>query len=143
MTASEEKDREGLQRLDKALIEDILTMSDDEIQAEVHEAGDDPEAVAAEVRALFEKTVIATKKARLAAAKTAAAADRSPPAPDLPSDPTEARRLLERVLASHQDLTTAARKGRDATLSDEEVFGLLQDFRDIGIPLNEEPGEET
>jgi hypothetical protein len=140
---TEDKDREALQRLDKALIEDILTMSDDEILAEVREAGDDPEAVAAEARALFEKTVIATKKARLVTAKAAAAADRARPAPDLPSDPTEARRLLERVLATHQDLSTAARKGRNATLSDEEVFGLLQDIRDIGIPLNEEPGEET
>jgi hypothetical protein len=140
---TEDKDREALQRLDKALIEDILTMSDDEILAEVREAGDDPEAVAAEARALFEKTVVATQKARLTAAKAAAAADRARSAPDLPSDPTEARRLLERVLATHQDLSTAARKGRNATLSDEEVFGLLQDIRDIGIPLDEKPGEDT
>jgi hypothetical protein len=143
MTASKDKDREALQRLDKALIEDILTTSDAEILAEAREAGDDPEAVAAEARALFEKTIIATKKARLVAAKAAAVADRSRPAIDLPSDPTEARRLLERVLARHRNLTTAARKGGDATLSDEEVYGLLQDFRDLGISLNDESGKET
>lgn len=55
MTASKDKDREALQRLDKALIEDILTTSDNEILAEAREAGDDPEAVAAKARALLRR----------------------------------------------------------------------------------------
>jgi hypothetical protein len=143
MTASEEKDRESLERLDKALIEDILSASDAEILAEVRANGDDPEAVAASLRALFNKTVIAAKKGRLAAAKAAVVADRARRAADLPSDPAEARRLLDRVLARHRDLMTAARKGQGATLSDEEVYGFLEDFRDLGISLNDETAGDT
>jgi hypothetical protein len=142
MTGPEDKDREGLERLDKALIEDILAASDDEILAEAREDGTDPEAVAAAMRGLFEKTVAASRKARLAAAKAAVAADRMRPAADLPSDPMEARRLLERVLARHGDLTTAAWKGRGGTLSDEEVYGLLQDFRDVGISISDGAGDD-
>jgi hypothetical protein len=136
MTGTEDKDREGLERLDKALIEDILAASDDEILAEAREDSTDPEAVASAMHALFEDTVAATRKARLEAAKAAVAADRMRPTTDLPSDPAEARRLLERVLARHGDLTTAARKGRVGILSDEEVYGLLQDFRDVGISIS-------
>ena len=142
MTGPEDKDREGLERLDKELIEDILAASDDEILAEARDDGADPEAVASAMRALFEDTVAATRKVRLAAAKAAVAADRMRPGTDLPSDPTEARRLLERVLAHHGDLTTAARKGRGGTLSDEEVYGLLQDFRDVGISITDGSGDK-
>jgi hypothetical protein len=143
MTGPEDKDREGLERLDKALIEDILAASDDEILAEAREDGTDPEAVATAMRALFENTIAASRKARLAAAKAAVAADRIRPATDLPSDPMEARRLLERVLARQGDLTTAARKGgRGGTLSDEEVYGLLQDFRDVGISISDGSGDD-
>jgi hypothetical protein len=36
-------------------------------------------------------------------------------------------------------MTMAARKGKPADLSDEEVFGLLEDFEELGISLREEP----
>ena len=64
----------------------------------------------------------------------------------MPSNPTQARRLLEHVLARHPDtagkLTMAARKGNTTALSDEEVYGLLEDFHDIGISLTEGSGDE-
>jgi hypothetical protein len=142
MTAPKDEDREALERLENALMEDILAASDDDILAEARDDGTDPETVAAAVRALFESTVAAKRKARLRAAKAAVAANRAPSVVDLPSDPTEARRLLERVLARHGNLTAAARKGRGGTLSDEEVYGLLEDFRDIGISLSERSGDD-
>jgi hypothetical protein len=46
------------------------------------------------------------------------------------------------VLARHRDLTIAARKGQDGALSDDEVYGLLEDFRDAGISLDEQPDKE-
>lgn len=139
MTEPEDKDRKALERLQKALIEDILSTSDADILAEAAEEGTDPEAAATAARAQFEKTVAANKKARLAAAKAAVAADRLRPVGVLPSDPQEARRLLERLLERHPDtggeLTMAARKGRSAGLADEEVYEVLEDFRDLGIDL--------
>jgi hypothetical protein len=142
-----DKDREALERLENALIEDILAASDDAILAEAKEDGADPEAIAAAARALFETTVATKRKARLAAAKAAVAADRRRPAGTLvPSNPTYARRLLEHLLARHPDtagkLTMAARKGKTTALSDDEVYGLLEDFRDIGISLTEGSADE-
>jgi hypothetical protein len=148
MTGSEDKDRKALERLNDALVEDILDMSDEDVLAEAKQDGTDPEAVAAAMAALFAKTVTAKRKARLAAAKAAVAADRGRPAAiAVPSDPAEARRLLERLLARYPDtagkLTMAARKGKAGALSDDEVFGLLEDFQGVGISLSEESGEET
>jgi hypothetical protein len=48
-------DREALDRLGDALVEDILAASDEEILAETKQDGEDPESVAAAMRALFEK----------------------------------------------------------------------------------------
>jgi hypothetical protein len=53
---------------------------------------------------------------------------------------------LEHLLARHPDtagkLTMAARKGKTTALSDDEVYGLLEDFRDIGISLTEGSADE-
>jgi hypothetical protein len=140
---TDDKDRAALERLKSALVEDILAAPDHEILAEAQEDGSDPEAVAAAVRALFEKTVAAGKKARLAAVQAAVAADRRRHLASVPSDPAEARRRLNRLLARHPEtagrLTLAARKGQSGDLSDDEVRGLLEDFQDLGLSPGEEP----
>lgn len=148
MTAPENKRREELDRLEDALVEDIFAASDQSILAEARQDGTDPEAVAAATRALFEKAVAARGKARLAAAKAAAVADRRRPAAVIPFDPAAARRLLERAMArdpeTAQKLTLAARKGKSASaLSDEEVHGMLEDFQELGaLPPPDEPEGE-
>jgi hypothetical protein len=140
---TDDKDRAALERLKRALVEDILAAPDPEILAEVQEDGSEPEAVAAAVRALFEKTVAAGKKARLAAAQAAVAADRRRHLAAVPSDPAEARRRLTLLLARHPEtagkLTLAARKGQSGDLSDDEVRGLLEDLQDLGLSAGEEP----
>ncbi len=147
MTAPEDKNRGALERLDDALVEDIIAASDDDILAEAKQDGTHPEDVAASMRDLFEATIATTKKSRLAAAKAAVVADRRRPGTGLPSDPTEARRLLERLLAHHPDtareLTMAARKGQGGTLSDDEVYGWLEDLRDLGISVSDGSGDKT
>jgi hypothetical protein len=142
MMTPDDNDRKALEHLNEALVQDILETSDDDILAEAKEDGADPEAIAAASRALFEASVAAGKKARLAAAKVAAAADRGQRVPSVPIDPTEARRLLERVLARQDGLTAAARKARGGALSDDEVYGLLQDFRDVGISVDDHSGND-
>jgi hypothetical protein len=149
MTGPENKQRQKLDHLEDALVEDVLAASDNSILAEARQDGADPEAVATATRALFEKAVAARGKARLAAAKAAVVAERRRPAAVIPLDPVAARRLLDRAIArdpeTAKNLTMAARKGTDASaFSDEEVRGMLEDFQELGaLPPPEEPKAET
>lgn len=138
--------RRALARLRAALIEDILTASDESILAEAKQDGHDPEVVARDMRALFEETVAAGNKAALAAAKAAVAADHRRSATIIPLDPALARRRLARLFVQHpqeaKSLTMAARKGSSGDFSDEEVQGLLEDFEELGLSVPEEPDSE-
>jgi len=148
MTGPGNSNREALDRLADALVEDILAASDEAILAEVKQDGEDAEAVAAATRALFEEVVAAKGKARMAAAKAAVAADRARSAAVIPLNPAAARRLLDRALARDPEtankLTMAARKGKGGELSDEEVRSLLEDFQELGaLPPPDEPDRGT
>ncbi|MGA8399541.1 MAG: hypothetical protein WB697_06610 [Stellaceae bacterium] len=146
MTDRADNERQALSRLKAALIDDILAASDESILAEAKQDGLDSRAVAAGVRALFEKTVEAGNKAALAVAKAAVAADRRRSATVVPFDPAAGRRHLGRLLEQNPDtartLTIAARKGSSGDFSDDEVQGLLEDFEDLGITAREEPDGE-
>jgi hypothetical protein len=136
MTASDNRD--ALQRLNEALVEDILAASDETVLAEARQDGQDPERIAAAGRALFEAAVLRTSKIRLISAQAAVAADRRARSPAaLHADPEAARRRLQRLMARHPEaarkLTLAARKRQSAELSDEEVRGWLEDFEELGI----------
>lgn len=141
MTDPADKVIDELARLRKALIEDVLTASDASILAEARQDGHDPATLAAVTRALFEKAAIASNKAQLEAAKAAVAADRQCTATVVPLDPAVARQRLARLVAQEPQaaMTMAARKAKAGDLSDEEVFGLLEDFAELGISLREEP----
>jgi hypothetical protein len=148
MTETGNSDREALDRLGDALVEDILGASDEAILAETKQDGEDPEAVAVDMRALFEKVVAARGKARMAAAKAAVAAHRQRSAAVIPLNPAAARRLLDRAMARDPEtaskLTMAARKGKAGELSDDEVRGLLEDFQELGaLPPPDETDRET
>src|SRR5947207_2586912 len=100
MSGKKNPEREGLDRLADALIDDILNASDEEILEEFREEGGDPESHAAEMLDLFEKSVTIANKRRLAEATAAAAADRAAAAskrPAIPIDIEEARRRLRAV----------------------------------------------
>lgn len=131
-------DRDALDRLTAALVEDILSASDEEIIAEARDDHEVPAGAAAVTRAQFEKAAALAAKNRLAAAKLAVANDRRRPAGGSPPDPAEARRRLERILAQDTNLTLAARKGQG--FSDEDVQGMLQDLKELGLaPDPDEP----
>jgi hypothetical protein len=137
------RDQEALARLNRALVADILAASDASILAEAKEEGSDPTAIAGATRDLFEKVALASRKTLLAEARAAVAADRRRrSAAVLSLDAVAARRHLQRLLAQHpeaaQKLTLAARKGHADDFSDDEVFGLLEDFEDLGISLRKD-----
>jgi hypothetical protein len=138
MTGSQDK----LDLLSRALVEDIVAASDESIVAEAKQDGLEPNQVAASIDALFAKAVAAKGKARLAAARSAVAADRSHALRTAPFDAAVARQRLSRLFIRHPDtaakLTMAARKEKVGDLSDDEVRGLLEDFEDLGILPSDE-----
>jgi hypothetical protein len=144
MTGKDKKEHAALDRLADAFVDDILQASDEEILAEFVESHGDPAKNATDLRALFEKTVLATNKRRLKAAQARIAASRTlakvTPVPAI--NIAEARQRLRRILASGTadvKLTLAARK--EDELSDSDVLGMLEDLQELGaIPPDDDKG---
>ena len=134
MTNTDKKGREALGRLVDVLVEDVLAASDEEILAEFVETHGDPAKNSAEMRALFEKSVLKANKDRLHAAKAGLAASRAAPPASKIVSMENVRERLRRVLAScppDVKLTLAARNENE--LSDADVLGMLQDLEELGI----------
>lgn len=136
--------QELLERLTDALVEDILSASDEEILSEATEDYGDPKVEADKVRMLFEKTRAMTAKKRLVAAREAIEQEKPEREKVIHLPPLQARRKLETLLHEHPEATSeftlAARKGKD--LSDEDVLGMLEDLQELGL-YNPEDEPET
>jgi hypothetical protein len=144
MTGTNKKEREALSRLVDVLVDDVLDASDEETLTEFTETHGDPAKNAADMRALFEKSILKAKKQRLRAAQTGLAASRM----EVPASKVIAmanvRERLRRVLAScppDVKLTIAARNENE--LSDADLLGMLQDLEELGIvtPDDESGGQ--
>ncbi len=136
MTGGTKEASGALDRLAEALVDDVLTTSDAEILAEFRADGGNPEQHAAEMRSLFERSVLASNKSRLQAARAGVARAKALERSYSPVDMTKARERLHRVLKTlpeAQRLTLAARK--ESELSDADVVGLLEDLRELGVPF--------
>ena len=136
MTGKGKKERVALDRLADVLVDDILSASNEDILAEFREACGDPNQNAAEMRTLFERSVLASNKKRLAAAKVAATANRrsSTVSAATPIDMAAARARLRAVVDTPglpQKVTLAARKENE--LSDADILGMLEDLRELGV----------
>lgn len=141
MTGKPKTARAALDRLADVLVEDILSASDEDILAELQGTEGDPERHAANMRARFEKSLIAANRRKLAAAKAGVAASRRPAGMSAPTiDITAARARLRAALdmpGVAQKLTLAARK--ESEMSDTDVLGMLDDLRELGV-LPEDDG---
>ncbi len=144
MTEEKNPERNALDRLLDAAIDDILSAPDEDILAEYQEDGGDPEQLATEMRALFRKPVIIANKGRMTAAKAAVAMD-SPRIDKgkTPIDFTKERRRLRNILENPEivrNLTLAARK--ESEMSDNDVLGMLENLRELGIVHPNEADDE-
>jgi ParB-like chromosome segregation protein Spo0J len=136
MTDTDKKARESLGRLVDVLVEDVLAASDDEILAEFAEMHGDLAKNSAEMRALFEKSVLKANKDRLREAKAGLAASRAAAPPSKIVSMENVRERLRRTLAScppNVKLTLAARNENE--LSDADVLGMLEDLEELGITM--------
>jgi hypothetical protein len=82
----------------------------------------------------------ASGKALMAAAKAEVIADRQRAASVVFLDAAAARERLARLLAQEPNFTMAARKATSGELTDDEVFGLLEDLDDLGIKPKDSDG---
>ena len=73
MTGDQKKERNALDRLADALVDDILNASDEEVLAEAEEDGIDPAKLSGHLREVFERAATEAGKAKLAAARRGAA----------------------------------------------------------------------
>jgi hypothetical protein len=133
----ERKDMNKVDRLVEALIEETLTMSDEEILADANEsAGELERACRTEVGLVIASHL----RQRLLAAKDAVSAhklvgkSKHRSAGDL-------RAAINKAVAKHANddaaFTLAARDGRD--VPDADLEGLAEDLKELGIDLD---GEE-
>jgi len=133
MSANPKDARDALRRLADSLAEDILNASDDDVLEGAAEAHGDPDKLAADMRKLFEQTESEAGKAKLAAARAAAAAYRKRPPKPVRMDPAEIRQRYRAIIANDPDArrTLAARKGEEP--SDDDMLSALEDFEELGV----------
>ncbi len=145
MTGKKSEARDALDRLAAALVDDMLGASDQEILAEFRETSGDPDKLAGDMRALFDRSVLASNKSKLAAAKAGAERAKATTmqasaAVDIASARERLRGILQTPSISEK-LTMAARK--ESELSDADVIGLLEDLGALGIGADSDTGGEN
>lgn len=121
-------------RLADAMIEDMMSMSDDEILAELKTDGVDPIKNVEEMRAVFEHSLLIANKDRMRTAKASLLAARETSRRSISPSPEMARRRLHQALAAcppGTKMTLAARKENE--LSDADVISMLEDLQELGL----------
>ena len=134
MTGNQKKERNALDRLADALVDDILNASDEEVLAEAEEDGIDPTGLAGHLREVFERTAAEEGKVKLAVARRGAANARRSGARVVRIDPADARRRYEAMVAQDpkltEKLTLAARKGEGQ--SERDIDCAIEDLAELG-----------
>ena len=134
MTGDQRKERKALNRLADALVDDILTSSDEEVLAEAEEDGIDAAGLAGNLREVFERTAMEAGRAKLVAARRAAADAGRSGARVVSIDRGDARRRYEAMIAQDpkltEKLTLAARKGEGQ--SDRDIDSAIEDLAELG-----------
>ncbi len=129
-------DSAQLSNLLDALVDDLMSLSDENLLADAREAGADPAREAAAMRRMLDAALAAEGRGRLVRARAALDGARAgrPPSGILELPTAEKQRIVAGFAANdsrlRSRLTMAARKGEGA--SEREVDGILQDLRDLG-----------
>lgn len=135
MTKDQKKQLEQLERLCSALADDIDAMTDEEVLAELKEAGEDVSSIAHGARALVTDAAAKHGRHRLAEARASYEKHKASLERKVLEWPAERKRALlqkfvENDSALKQKLTLAARKGSD---SQADMDSFLEDLIDLGL----------
>lgn len=129
-----------LARLEEELVDDIVSMSDEELLAEAKKDGVDVVALGKQGRELISNAILMAGKAKLAAAKAAVkAASERPALRVIQGSMQEKQKIIQAVMARQAEgperLTLAARNANELTENDVDL--ILQNLIKLGL-LNED-----
>lgn len=128
------KEEMELERLQDALIHDVLSASDEEILSDAREDGLDPAAVSVEMLSLLDAAELKVGKAKMTAAKAGATAARRGAGGSIDAN---VRRLSAANDTEARRLTMAARNGSEQ--SERDLRGIAEDLAELGAtPPNSE-----
>lgn len=122
-----------LERLSYEVVDDILELSDDELLAIAQTEGEDPQKTAEGLRALYERTVLAINKTKLATARAAMQSHREQGRRQFGISAEMARKLWDALVSEkglHTAMTLAARNGKE--LSEADIQGMVEDLCELG-----------
>lgn len=127
------------QKLMDALAESVLELSDEEVLEEMVLNGEDPEAVAAEVRQVLDEGLLKFKKQRLQEFKKQHAEQRAQLEKrviSIPDSPEERRSLLESVfnrMPEYKQPELTAQYRNLSGIDDQEIEELLRELGQLGV----------
>lgn len=135
MSKNLEKAGAKLERLSKALADEIDTMTDEELLAEMREAGEDINTIADRTSTLIAKAIANHGRRKLTVARAAYEAHQIGQRGNILQWPLERKRLLIQQFAANdnilkQKLTLAARKGND---TEADLDSIIEDLIDLGV----------
>jgi hypothetical protein len=114
-----------LRQIEDAIIDSILTASPEDLRADLHEAGEDPDALVRAADEVFRSVADRCAREKLEAAKAAAAAFRAKEPPTMhPIERERAKARLQRMTSGGQSspMMLAARKGEGPSANDQDAI---------------------
>ena len=143
MTEDKRKERNELDRLADALVDDILNASAEEILAETEDDGIDSAKLAGHMYEVFERAATEVGKAKLVAAKQSATEAQQKGVSVAKFNLADARRRYDATIAKDpiltEKLTLAARKGEGQ--SERDIDKAIEDLAELGA-FNEQDADK-
>ena len=135
MSKEQNETQEKLERLANALVDDIDAMSDEELLAELDEAGEDAGTVAGQTRTLIADAVAKVGRRKLAAARSGYEANQTGHRSNVLQWPVNRKRALIHHFSRNdaeleRKLTLAAREGKD---TEADMNSFIEDLIDLGV----------
>lgn len=128
------KPSNALDRLTDFFVEDILNTSDAELKTEVEAEGNDPQAIADDMRSIYDCAYARVARKKLIAAKAAVEKQKNAPGNAIGVSIKDARKAIVSLFTDRPDLKeklTLAARSLDE-LSDRDLEGLIEDLRELG-----------
>lgn len=135
MSEEQNEAQKKLERLSNALANDIDAMSDEELLAELEEAGEDASTVADRTRTLIADAVTKASRRKLAAARSGYEASQTSHQSNILQWSMQRKRgLIQHFVQNNNEFeqkwTLAAREGKD---TEADMNSFIEDLIDLGV----------
>jgi hypothetical protein len=130
--------RDELFDLADNVVDTILNMSDEELDAELEREGIAPEDAVKAFDSLVDSARMKAGQKSLLRAREKLNADKLSARSGRSRSAAEARALVERAAKELPQMTQAARNAQSGVMSDDDVFDLLDDLEELGFSFHGE-----